>query len=146
LPERLVTFETNGRSFGLDVSAVREIRGWQQTTPLPNSSDHVLGVINLRGVIVPVIDLRQRLGLGPSTISRSSVVIVVANGDRLEGVLADAVSDIVDVSPSELQAAPAIDGDHDDLVRTLAVKGGTIVALLELASIAKGSGDERSNG
>jgi hypothetical protein len=50
------------------------------------------------------------------------------------------------VSPSELQAAPAIDGDHDDLVRTLAVKGGTIVALLELASIAKGSGDERSNG
>ncbi|WP_406854409.1 chemotaxis protein CheW [Alsobacter sp. KACC 23698] len=88
-----MTFETNGRSFGIDVSAVREIRGWQQTTPLPNSSDHVLGVINLRGVIVPVIDLRQRLGLGPSTISRSSVVIVVANGDRLEGVLADAVSD-----------------------------------------------------
>jgi purine-binding chemotaxis protein CheW len=138
MPDRLVTFQTDGRAFGIDVSAVREIRGWQQTTPLPNASDHILGVINLRGAIVPVIDLRQRLGLGPTEISRASVVIVTDIGDRLIGVLADSVSDIVDVSETELHAAPTIDGHGDELVRTLAVKGSSVVALLELPSIING--------
>ncbi|WP_293867766.1 chemotaxis protein CheW [uncultured Alsobacter sp.] len=135
MPERLVTFQSDSRAFGIDVSAVREIRGWQQTTPLPNSAEHVLGVINLRGSIVPVVDLRRRLGLGPTELSRSSVVIVTDIGDRLIGVLADAVSDIVDIQETDLQAAPAIQGNGDELVKTLAVKGPSVVALLELPAI-----------
>jgi purine-binding chemotaxis protein CheW len=135
MPERLVTFQSDSRAFGIDVSAVREIRGWQQTTPLPNSAEHVLGVINLRGSIVPVVDLRRRLGLGPTELSRSSVVIVTDIGDRLIGVLADAVSDIVDIQETDLQAAPAIQGNGDELVKTLAVKGQSVVALLELPAI-----------
>lgn len=135
MPERLVTFQSDSRAFGIDVSAVREIRGWQQTTPLPNSADHVLGVINLRGSIVPVVDLRRRLGLGPTELSRSSVVIVTDIGDRLIGVLADAVSDIVDIQETDLQPAPAIQGNGDELVKTLAVKGPSVVALLELPAI-----------
>lgn len=138
MPERLVTFQSDSRAFGIDVSAVREIRGWQQTTPLPNSAEHVLGVINLRGAIVPVIDLRRRLGLGPTELTRSSVVIVTDLGDRLIGVLADAVSDIVDVAESDLQAAPAIQDNGDEIVKTLAVKGSSVVALLELSSILNG--------
>ena len=138
MPERLVTFQSDSRAFGIDVSAVREIRGWQQTTPLPNSAEHVLGVINLRGAIVPVIDLRRRLGLGPTELTRSSVVIVTDLGDRLIGVLADAVSDIVDVTETELQAAPAIQDNGDEIVKTQAVKGSSVVALLELSSILQG--------
>src|SRR6478736_4630638 len=101
-PLQIVTFRVDGRSFGIDVGAIREIKGWQQTTPLPNAASHVLGVINLRGAIIAVYDLRRRLGLGPSTISRSSVVIVVDLGERLAGLLVDAVSDIVDIQISAL--------------------------------------------
>ncbi len=85
------------RSFGVDVGAVREIKGWQPATPLPNAAAHVLGVINLRGAIIAVYDLRHRLGLGPAEVSRSSVVIVVDLAERFAGILVDAVSDIVDV-------------------------------------------------
>jgi purine-binding chemotaxis protein CheW len=136
--DRLVTFQTEGRAFGIDVAAVREIRGWQQTTPLPNSADHVLGVINLRGTIVPVVDLRRRLGLGPSELTRASVVIVVDIDDKQVGILADAVSDIVDVSETELHAAPNLDGQESKLVKNLMVKGGSVVSLLELSSVTHG--------
>lgn len=142
MADRLVTFQTDGRAFGIDVAAVREIRGWQQTTPLPNTAQHVLGVINLRGTIVPVVDLRRRLGLGASELTRASVVIVVDIDDRQIGILADAVSDIVDVTEDEIQPAPNLDGhDHDPeakVVKTLMVKGGSVVSLLELAAVANG--------
>jgi purine-binding chemotaxis protein CheW len=119
--QRIVTFRVDGRSFGVDVAAVREIKGWQPTTPLPNAASHVLGVINLRGAIIAVSDLRQRLGLGPSTISRSSVVIVVDLGERLAGLLVDAVSDIVDIQISALRPAPDIAGEGDVILQALVV-------------------------
>src|SRR6478609_11030089 len=137
--QQIVTFKVEGRSFGVDVGAVREIKGWQPTTPLPNSAAHVLGVINLRGAIIAVYDLRQRLGLGPSTISRSSVVIVVDLGERLAGLLVDAVSDIVDIQVSSLRPAPEIAGEGDDILQALVVKGDEVVALLDLSSVVRES-------
>ena len=85
---------------------MREIKGWQPTTPLPNAASHVLGVINLRGTIIAVYDLRHRLGLGPAEVSRSSVVIVVDLADRLAGILVDSVSDIIDVPRSRPAPPP----------------------------------------
>ncbi|WP_406856278.1 MULTISPECIES: chemotaxis protein CheW [unclassified Alsobacter] len=137
--QRIVTFRVDGRSFGVDVAAVREIKGWQPTTPLPNAASHVLGVINLRGAIIAVYDLRQRLGLGPSTISRSSVVIVVDLGERLAGLLVDAVSDIVDIQISALRPAPDIAGEGDDILQALVVKGDEVVALLDLPAVVRES-------
>jgi purine-binding chemotaxis protein CheW len=137
--QRIVTFRVDGRSFGVDVAAVREIKGWQPTTPLPNAASHVLGVINLRGAIIAVYDLRQRLGLGPSTISRSSVVIVVDLGERLAGLLVDAVSDIVDIQVSALRPAPDIAGEGDDILQALVVKGDEVVALLDLPAVVRES-------
>ncbi len=135
--QRIVTFKVDGRSFGVDVASVREIKGWQPTTPLPNASAHVLGVINLRGAIIAVYDLRRRLGLGSSTISRSSVVIVVDLGERLAGLLVDAVSDIVDIQVSSLRPAPEIAGEGDDILQALVVKGDDVVALLDLSSVVR---------
>ena len=137
--QRIVTFKVDGRSFGVDVASVREIKGWQPTTPLPNAALHVLGVINLRGAIIAVYDLRRRLGLGASTISRSSVVIVVDLGERLAGHLVDAVSDIVDIQVSALRPAPEIAGEGDDILQALVVKGDDVVALLDLASVIRES-------
>jgi purine-binding chemotaxis protein CheW len=136
-PQQIVTFKVEGRTFGVDVGAVREIKGWQPTTPLPNAAAHVLGVINLRGAIIAVYDLRQRLGLGPSPVSRSSVVIVLDLGERYGGILVDAVSDIVDILPSDLRPAPDVAGDGDDVLMALLVKGDDVVALLDLAAIVR---------
>jgi purine-binding chemotaxis protein CheW len=137
--QRIVTFRVDGRSFGVDVAAVREIKGWQPTTPLPNAASHVLGGINLRGAIIAVYDLRPRLGRGPSTISRSSVVIVVDLGERLAGLLVDAVSDIVDIQISALRPAPDIAGEGDDILQALVVKGDEVVALLDLPAVVRES-------
>ncbi|MHB2167191.1 chemotaxis protein CheW [Alsobacter sp. R-9] len=137
--QQVVTFRVEGRSFGVDVSSVREIKGWQPTTPLPNAAAHVLGVINLRGAIIAVYDLRVRLGLGPSPVSRSSVVIVIDLGERYGGILVDAVSDIVDVSPSDLRPAPEVAGDGDDVLQALLVKGDEVVALLDLQAVVRES-------
>lgn len=135
--QQIVTFRVDGRAFGVDVGAVREIKGWQAATPLPNAAAHVLGVINLRGAIIAVYDLRQRLGLGPASISRSSVVIVIDLGERLAGILVDAVSDIVDVVDSERRPAPDVSGGGDDVLDGLVVEGEDVVALLDLQAIVR---------
>jgi len=75
--DELVTVAVGSQQFAIDIMSVREIRGWTQSTPLPNAASHFLGMINLRGLILPVIDLSARLGLGPSKLAPSSVVVVV---------------------------------------------------------------------
>jgi purine-binding chemotaxis protein CheW len=137
--QQIVTFRVDGRAFGVDVGTVREIKGWQAATPLPNAAAHVLGVINLRGAIIAVYDLRQRLGLGSASISRSSVVIVVDLGERFAGILVDAVSDIVDVVDSERRPAPDVAGGGDDVLDGLVGKGDDVVALLDLQAIVRES-------
>jgi purine-binding chemotaxis protein CheW len=134
---QIVTFRIDDRAFGVDVGTVREIKGWQPATPLPNAAGHVLGVINLRGAIIAVYDLRRRLGLGPASISRSSVVIVVDLGERFAGILVDAVSDIVDVTQADMRDAPEVAGDGDDVLNGLVVKGDDVVALLDLKAIVR---------
>lgn len=104
----LISFRAGGQEFCVDVIAVREIRGWTATTPLPQSPDYVSGVINLRGAVLPVVDLSARLGLGPTDPTRRSVIIVVQIGTRLVGVLVDGVSDILSIARDEIQPAPDI--------------------------------------
>jgi purine-binding chemotaxis protein CheW len=133
---RIVTFRIADRHFGVDVSTVREIRGWQPTTPLPNAAPHVLGVVNLRGIVLPVHDLRQRIGLGPTAVGPSSVVIVIAIGEQLAGILVDAVSDIVDVPESQLRAAPEMGGQDSQLLG-LVVRNESVIVLPDLPAMVK---------
>jgi len=88
--------------------SVREIRGWTQSTPLPNAAPHFLGMINLRGLILPVIDLSARLGLGVTNLARSSVVVVVQIEDRQVGLLVDGVCDILIVREGMIQPTPDV--------------------------------------
>jgi purine-binding chemotaxis protein CheW len=80
------------RATSVDIRSVREIRAWSPTTNLPNTPDYVRGVINIRGSIVPILDVRARFGQGQTDASKAHVVIVVAIGARLVSLLADAVS------------------------------------------------------
>ncbi|WP_293860465.1 chemotaxis protein CheW [uncultured Alsobacter sp.] len=133
---QVVTFTVHERLFGTPVSAVREIRGWQPATALPNAEPHVLGVLNLRGSIIVVYDLRSRLGLGSTERTRSTVTIVVDAGERLVGLLADAVSDILDVEPEDLRDPPVGVMDSDDgLLDKLIVKNDTVISLLNINAI-----------
>lgn len=108
MSRQLITFEIGDRRLGIDIMAVREIRAWSPATPLPNVPPHVRGVVNLRGVVLPVLDLRQRLGWGTTEPSMRHVIIVVRIGDQLQGIIVDAVSDIVTLVPEDIQPVPEV--------------------------------------
>jgi len=118
-----LTFIMAGEEYGVDILSVQEIRGWESVTPIPNAPSHVKGVINLRGTIVPIIDLRQRFGLSKAEYGPLTVVIVLkvatAKGARVMGVVVDAVSDVYSLSTEDLKEAP----DLGDNVNTSYIKG-----------------------
>ncbi|SEN09512.1 purine-binding chemotaxis protein CheW [Sphingomonas gellani] len=106
MSRQLITFQLGDQVLGVDIMAIREIRAWSPATPLPNVPAHVRGVVNLRGVVLPVLDLRHRLGWGVTDPSARHVIIVVRIGEQLQGLIVDAVNDIVSVAPDAMQPLP----------------------------------------
>lgn len=104
-----VTFELVGQSYCIDVLSVREIRMLDVITPVPGASPTIRGVINLRGSIVPVCDLRMRFGIGETKIAPAQAAVIVSIQDRTIGLLVDQVLDIVTVSTKQLSAIPETD-------------------------------------
>jgi purine-binding chemotaxis protein CheW len=111
MSRQLITFQIGDQILGVDIMAIREIRAWSPATPLPNVPAHVRGVVNLRGVVLPVLDLSHRLGWGLTSPSARHVIIVVRIGDQLQGLIVDAVNDIVTVPDDGMQPLPDI-GDN----------------------------------
>ncbi|MET4898035.1 chemotaxis protein CheW [Sphingomonadaceae bacterium jetA1] len=106
MSRQLITFQLGDQILGVDIMAIREIRAWSPATPLPNVPAHVRGVVNLRGIVLPVLDLRHRLGWGVTDPSARHVIIVVRIGEQLQGLIVDAVNDIVTVPPEAMQPLP----------------------------------------
>ncbi len=129
---QIVTFNVDDRVFGIDVGVVREIKGWQEATPLPHAAPYVRGVINLRGLILAVYDLRARLGGGLTNATPKHVNLVVDVADRTAGLLVDAVSDIVDVPGDAIHPPPAVAMQGLDLIEGMALLDQAVVALLKL--------------
>lgn len=129
--EQIVMFRIDGQSFGVDVTRVREIRGWQPVTPLPDAEDFVLGILNLRGLVVSVYDLRAKFRMPATAVTNSHVVIIVDIEDRTIGLVADSVTDIVSIGAGELRASP----NETELIRQLVVKPDSITALLCLPGL-----------
>ena len=102
----LIAFRIGEQEFCVDIMAVREIRGWVPVTPLPRSPGFVRGVINLRGAVLPILDLAARLGLPPTETTARHVIIVAQVGHQVIGVLVDAVSDIITVGENIVQPPP----------------------------------------
>jgi purine-binding chemotaxis protein CheW len=107
-PIELIAFRIADQEYCVDVMAVREIRGWSTSTPLPRAPNYVRGVINLRGAVLPIVDLSSRLNLGDTVTSARSVIVVVRIDTRLIGLLVDAVSDILTVSADSIQPTPDV--------------------------------------
>lgn len=109
---QLLTFRLGSSTYGVDILRVKEIRGFAPVTKIPHSPPHVLGVLNLRGSIVPILDLRVRFALPDAAISPLTVIIVLslhtAAGQRDCGVVVDSVSDVVDIAPDAIKPAPQL--------------------------------------
>ncbi len=108
----LVTFRVGEQDFCIDIMLVREIRGWSPATVLPHSPDFVMGVINLRGSVVPIVDLSNRLGLDPSTPDDRHVIVIAVIENQTVGFLVSAVSDIIGVDCTEIQKTPDVVSDE----------------------------------
>ncbi len=129
----LIAFRVGRQEFCINVMMVREIRGWTAATTLPRSPRYVRGVINLRGAVLPIVDLAIRLGLPASEPTARNVIIVVQIGNQQVGLLVDAVSDILTANSANIQPSPDV---SSDLVKTF-VKGllpvdGRMISLITL--------------
>lgn len=109
--QQFVSFIVGEQHYCVDIMAVREIKAWTGTTSLPNTHAHIRGVINLRGTIIPVIDLRMRFGQGLTEPTPAHVVVIVAVGEAQCGLLVDGVSDIVSVPRKDIAAIPDMEGE-----------------------------------
>ena len=100
-----VTFQTGGQSYGLDIARVREIRRWGQVTPIPRAPTGVLGVMNLRGSVIPVYDLAARLGLPPTAENPRNVIVVAMHANQTIGLLVESVAKIISIGRDMIQDA-----------------------------------------
>lgn len=130
-PAQVVLLKIQDRTLGVPVGNVREIRGWEPVTPLPGTQPHVMGVLNLRGDVVTVIDLAKRLGFAGEAKTHGGVVIVVEHDGKLSGLLCESVSDITESKPGQVQPVPAQHGDEAFLTDLL-VLDEAIVGILDL--------------
>jgi purine-binding chemotaxis protein CheW len=128
-----VSFAIGSQHYCIDIMSVREIRNWAGVTALPNTAEYMLGVINLRGVIVPIVDLKARFGLGKSEPTPAHAVVVVALRDKLHGLLVDSVSDIVSCKETDVSALPeALGAAQNPLLSGLITIGEQMVAVVSL--------------
>ena len=140
-----ISFAIGNDQYGVDIMAVREIKGWSQISPLPGQPDYMRGVLNLRGALVPIVDLRCRFGQGTTQATPLHVVIVTQICDRPVGLLADQVLDIVDVELARVQPVPRIaETANVDFLSGLVNIDSGMVALIDLrrllaASLAEGA-------
>lgn len=112
-----VTFVAGKQSFCIEITQIREIRRWSPATVLPHSPPHVLGVINLRGAVIPIIDLAVQLGFEKITPTERHVIIITAINDRIVGLLVESVSEILGVSADKLRETPR--GTEDETTRAI---------------------------
>ncbi len=133
MSRQLITFQLGDQVLGVDIMAIREIRAWSPATPLPNVPSHVRGVVNLRGVVLPVLDLRCRLGWGTTDPTARHVIIVVRIGEQLQGIIVDAVNDIVTVANEQMQPLPDMgDAEASRFLEGLATIDDRMILVLAL--------------
>jgi purine-binding chemotaxis protein CheW len=133
---QFISFTIGADNYGVDIMAVREIKGWSDITYLPEQPDYVRGVLNLRGVIVPIVDLRCRFGQGATEATALHVVIIVQIEDQLVGLLADRVSDIISVDPAKIKAVPRLGQSASlDFLLGIVTIQDDMIALIELSRL-----------
>jgi purine-binding chemotaxis protein CheW len=135
--QQVLTFELGNETYGFEILRVREIRGWTPVTKIPQAPPHVLGILNLRGSIVPVMDLRMRFALEHAQYTQVTVIIVLTvssrDGPREVGVVVDGVADVVDVHAGDVKPAPCLGASGaTDYILGLVPAGERMTVLLNI--------------
>ena len=137
--EQYLTFQLVGESYGVDILKVQEIKGWEPVREIPNTPGYIKGVLNLRGTLVPIIDLRERFELGIVEYTAVTVVIVLTvenDGDEhAMGIVADTVSDVIDVERSQIKNPPGLGSKIDTRYMKGMVVGEQIAVLLDVDNL-----------
>ena len=134
--KELLTFKLGQQEYALDIMSVREIRGWTKTTPMPHAPAFMRGVINLRGTVLPVMDLAARLGLPPTETTERNVIIVVKCNEFMTGLLVDAVSDIIALSADDMQPPPDVGNDGGiNTIKALSLIDERMIRILQLETV-----------
>ena len=129
----LISFRVGAQEFCVDIMTIREIRGWTKTTALPRSPAYIRGVVNLRGAVLPIVDLSLRLGFAAAEPSARHVIIVAQIGSQIVGLLVDEVSDIITVAPSDIQPTPDVASELVKLfVQGILAIDGRMISLISL--------------
>jgi purine-binding chemotaxis protein CheW len=132
----LIAFRIGDQEFCVNIMSVREIRGWTPATPLPHSPSYVLGVINLRGAVLPIVNLSIRLGMKPVEPEARHVIIVAQVGAKVVGLLVEAVSDILTVGDNEIQPTPEVSSDLEkQYARGILAIDKRMICLIELGAL-----------
>jgi purine-binding chemotaxis protein CheW len=129
----VLVFILGGEEYAVDILKVQEIRGYEKVTPIPAAPAYLKGVVNLRGIIVPVIDMRIKFGLPEPRYDSFTVVIILRVGGRIIGIVVDGVSDVVRLAPGDVKAAPGLGSIVDSgFLAGLATQGDRMILLLEI--------------
>ena len=139
---QVLTFCLGSETYAVNIMLVQEIRGWTPVTRLPQAPPHMLGMLNLRGSIVPVIDMRVRFGLEQAPFTPLTVIVVLcvptASGRRAFGVVVDSVSDVVDIDATELQETPSLGSTASiELIKGIAAVADRMLILLDVDELIR---------
>ena len=141
--QQVLTFVLGSETYGVDILRVQEIRGWSSVTKIPHAPPHVLGVLNLRGSIVPIVDMRMQFNLDRAEYTAITVIIVLSvqsrKGPRDFGIVVDGVSDVVDVNAAQVKPAPDLGSrEATEHIRGLMPLGDRMVVLLDIDRLISG--------
>ena len=137
----LLAFRIADQEYSVDIMKVREIRGWSPATSLPHAPEYVRGVINLRGAVLPIVDLSARLGMDPIEATSRNVIIVMQLETQTLGVLVDAVSDILTLQKSDIQPPPELaNGKASSFISGLTIVEDRMIRVIDLEGVLPETG------
>jgi purine-binding chemotaxis protein CheW len=131
-----LVFVLGAEEYGVDILKVQEIRGYDKVTPIPAAPDYLKGVMNLRGVIVPIVDLRMKFRLPDIRYDALTVAVILRIGARVIGLVVDGVSDVIALTSSEVKAAPQLGTLVDSsFIAGVGTRDGRMVLLLDIEKL-----------
>lgn len=131
-----VTFKLDGEVYGIDVMGVQEVLRVSDIAPVPGAPDYVMGIINLRGTVVSVVDARLRFGLSPAELTDSTRIIIIESENHTIGIMADAVAEVIDVSRDDIDLAPNIGNeDSSRYIHGVVSQNDSLLILIDIARL-----------
>ena len=132
----MLVFRLGNEEYGVDILKVQEIRGYEKVTPIPRSPEYLKGVVNLRGAIVPIIDLRVKFGMANPAYDSFTVVIVLRIAGRIIGAVVDGVSDVIRLAPNDIRDAPSLGAMVDSsYLAGVATQGGRMILIVDIEKL-----------